>query len=64
MYDNKQPKYKSWALWVSISALIVFMVKTIWKVDIGDTVDQFMNVLLPVLIGFGIVNNPNSKDTL
>lgn len=59
-----QNRFKSWALWVSIAALIVFVVKTFWKVDIGETVDGFMNVLLPVVVGFGIVNNPTDKDSI
>lgn len=59
-----QNRFKSWALWVSIAALIVFMVKTIWKIDISETVDGFLDVLLPVVVGFGIVNDPTSKDTL
>lgn len=57
-------RFKSWALWVSIAALIVFVVKTFWKIDIGETVDGFMNVLLPVVVGFGIVNNPTDPDKL
>ena len=59
-----QNRFKSWALWVSIAALIVFMVKTVWKIDISETVDGFLDVLLPVVVGFGIVNDPTSKDTL
>lgn len=59
-----QNRFKSWALWVSIAALIVFIVKTLWKVDISETVNGFMDVLLPVLIGFGIVNNPTDPDKL
>ena len=55
-------RFKSWALWVSIAALIVFVIKTIWKVDISETVDGFMNVLLPVVVGFGIVNNPTDSE--
>lgn len=57
-------RLKSWALWVSIAALVVFIVKTFWHVDIGETVDGFLNVLLPVLVGFGIVNNPTDPDHL
>lgn len=59
-----QNRFRSWALWVSIAALIVFMVKTVWKIDISETVDGFLDVLLPVVVGFGIVNDPTSKDTL
>lgn len=51
-------RFKSWALWVSIAALIVFCVKEFAGLDISSTVDGLLNVLLPVLCGFGIVNNP------
>lgn len=61
MIEEKQNRLKSWALWVSISALIVFLVKTFCKVDISETVNGLMDVLLPVLVGFGIVNNPTDK---
>ena len=51
-------RLKSWALWVSIAALIVFCVKEFCGLDIGATMNGFLNVLLPVLCGFGIINNP------
>ena len=51
-------RFKSWALWTSLAALIVFCVKEVVGVDIAPTVDGFMDVLLPVLVAFGIVNNP------
>lgn len=54
-------RFKSWALWTSLAALVVFVVKTFWKVDISETVDGFMNVLLPVVVAFGIVNNPTDR---
>ena len=57
-------KLRSWALWVSMAALVVFCVKTFGGVDISATMDGLLNVLCPVLVGFGIVNNPNSRDSL
>ena len=57
-------KLRSWALWVSMAALAVFCVKTFGGVDISATMDGLLNVLCPVLVGFGIVNNPNSRDSL
>lgn len=54
-------RFKSWALWLSVAALVVFCVKEFTGVDISGTVDGFLNVLLPVLVGFGIVNNPTNK---
>ena len=55
-------RFKSWALWLAIAALVVFLVKTFVHVDISKPVSEFMDVLLPVLIGFGIVNNPTDPD--
>lgn len=60
----EQAKYKSWALWLAVAALIVFCVKEFAGLDISKTVDGILNVLLPVLVGFGIVNNPNSKTSV
>lgn len=54
-------RFKSWALWLSVAALVVFCVKEFCGVDISSTVDGLLNVLLPVLVGFGIVNNPTDK---
>lgn len=54
-------RFKSWAVWLSLGALITFCVKEFAGVDIGDTVDGFLNVLLPVLIAFGVVNNPTDR---
>ena len=55
-------RFKSWAVWVSIGALIVFCAKEFVGVDISETVDGLLNVLLPVLVAFGIVNNPADRE--
>ena len=57
----EQNRFKSWALWLSIAALIVFCVKEFTGIDIGNSVNGFLNVLLPVLVGFGIINNPTDS---
>ena len=57
-----QNRFKSWALWLSIAALVVWCVKTFWGLDISDKVAEFLDVLLPVLIAFGIVNNPTDSE--
>ena len=54
-------RFKSWALWMSLAALVVFCVKEFAGVDISDTVNGLMDVLLPVLVAFGIVNNPTDR---
>jgi len=60
----EQSKLKSWALWLAVAALVVFCVKEFAGLDISKTVDGILNVLLPVLVGFGVINNPNSKNTI
>ena len=59
-----QNRFKSWALWLSVAALVVWVVKTFVHVDISEQVNGFMNVALPVLVGFGIINNPTDPDHL
>ena len=55
-------RFKSWALWTAIAALVVFCVKEFAGVDISATVDGLLNVLLPVLVAFGIINNPTDRN--
>lgn len=59
-----QNRLKSWALWTSLAALLVFCVKEFAGLDISETIDGLLNVLLPVLVGFGIINDPTSPDHL
>lgn len=59
---NIKEKLKSWALWLALAALIVFLVKTFCGWDISDWMNDFLNVLLPVLVAFGVVNNPDVRD--
>lgn len=56
-----QNRFKSWPLWLAIAALVVFCVKEFAGLDISETVNGLMNVLLPVLVGFGIINNPTDS---
>jgi uncharacterized membrane protein len=56
-----QNRFKSWALWLSVAALVVYIVKELAGVDISETVNGLLDVLLPVLVAFGIVNNPTDK---
>ncbi len=58
---NIKEKLRSWALWVALAALVVFCAKEFAGIDISGTVDGLLDVLLPVLVGFGIINNPNNR---
>ena len=51
-------RFRSWAVWLSLGALAVFCAKEFGGVDISSTVDGLLDVLLPLLVAFGIVNNP------
>ena len=57
-------RFKSWALWTSIAALVVVCVKEFAGIDIQETVDGLLNVILPVLVAFGIINNPTDSSHL
>ena len=54
-------RFKSWAVWLSLAALVVFCVKEFGGVDISETMNGLLDVLLPVLVAFGIVNNPTDR---
>jgi len=58
----EQKRWKSWVLWTSVAALVVFCVKEFAGADIEPTVNGLMNVMLPVLVAFGIINNPTDKE--
>ena len=60
--QSMRNRFKSWALWLSIGALIVFCVKEFAGIDISHTVNGLLDVLLPVLVAFGVVNNPTDKE--
>ena len=53
----EQNRFKSWALWLSIAALVIYVV----KISTGYDLDELSNLLLPVLVGFGIINNPTDQ---
>lgn len=61
---TKQSRFKSWGLWLSIAALVVWCVKEFAGIDISTQVNDGLNILLPVLVGFGIVNNPTDGENI
>ena len=60
----EQNRFKSWALWVAVGALVIFCAKEFFGVDISETVNGLLNVLCPVLVALGIINNPTNKTGL
>lgn len=57
----EQNRLKSWALWTALGALAAFCAKEFFHTDLDRTIEGLLNVLLPVLAAFGIVNNPTDK---
>lgn len=55
-------RFRSWAVWVSIGALVIFCAKEFCGIDISGTVNGLLDVLLPLLVAFGIVNNPTDSE--
>jgi uncharacterized membrane protein len=56
----EQNRFKSWALWLAVAALISFVTKTYFGFEIPEF-DKFVDLILVVLTGFGILNNPTNK---
>ena len=63
-----QPRYKSWALWVSVLGLVGLILEltgVFGKIGLDSQEwDTVVTGLGTVLTAFGIVNNPTSKDCL
>jgi len=57
----EQNRFKSWALWLSVAALVSFVLKTYFKYEI-EGFDNLVNLILVVLTGFGILNNPKDPE--
>ena len=61
---TKQSRFKSWALWTSIAALVVWCVKEFGGIDISSDMNAFLNVALPVVVSLGIINNPTDSENI
>lgn len=60
----EQKWYQSWALWVAMAGLIAYVARTVFHIEIAEWLDGLMSYLLPILIAFGIINNPNTRGNL
>lgn len=60
-----QPRYKSWALWLSVLGAVGVILNTTGvfeKIGLDSTSwDIIINAIGSILIGFGIVNNPTNR---
>ena len=66
MYNNKQDRIRSKAVWVSVISLILLIFNSfgIFK-KIGAEETAFKTIfemILTILVGFGILNNPTDKE--
>lgn len=61
---EQQNRFKSWLLWSSLAALVVYVIKLTTGFDAGPIWDELADLLLPVLVCLGLINNPTSKTTL
>ena len=61
--DILKEKVRSLPMWIALAALIYFIAHNWMKVDIPDW-DKFVELFLGLLIAFGVVNDPNSRNTL
>lgn len=57
---DMQSRLKSRVLWMAVAALITFVTKEWlgWEIP---KFDEFVELLLSVLVAFGVVNNPTDK---
>lgn len=58
-----QNRLKSKVLWISVLALFYFVIKNWIGFEIPQW-DMFVELLLSVLVGFGIINNPTDGNKL
>jgi uncharacterized membrane protein len=58
-----QNRWKSPVLWTALAALIFFVVKNWIGFEIPEW-DTFVTLLVAALVGFGVVNSPDNKDSL
>lgn len=58
-----QKKWKSPVVWASFAALVVAFVSDILDIKFDvELVNGMVNGAITLLIGFGILNNPNSSE--
>lgn len=57
-------RFKSPVLYTAIGAVVIYIVKMCGGIDCTEEVSGLLDVLLPALALLGIVNNPQSSDSL
>ena len=60
-----QNRFKSWALWLSTSAFLLFVLKNVFGLEVdSSTWNAVVDLLLIMLTEFGIINAPTTKGAL
>jgi uncharacterized membrane protein len=60
--STKQNRFTSPVLWTSIIAAIALLLKGLGIIDIDNAnVSAITNIVLSILVAFGVVNNPTNS---
>ena len=60
-----QNRFTSPVVWVAVAAQLLTLLSTLGVINAGqsDAVGAVVTAVLQLLIAFGVLNNPTSKDT-
>jgi uncharacterized membrane protein len=58
-----QNRLRSKPLWIATFALVIFVLKTYFKIEVPKA-DELLLLILIVAIEFGIINNPTDKNNI
>jgi len=56
--------FRSWALYVALASLAGYVIYQATGVDMSGAFTVYMGLLLPVLVAFGIINDPAVRSKL
>lgn len=63
IWQNIREKMRSPVLWTALAAMIFFVAKEWCGYEIAGW-DHFVELLIALLAAIGIVNNPNSRNSI
>ncbi len=55
-------RLRSPAVWTALFALVLFVIKK-WMGVRVEGIDTFVELLMSAMVAFGILNNPDARDT-
>jgi len=56
-------KLKSYPMWIALFSLIALILKNFFDYEIPEY-NTMVELIMTILIAFGVVNNPNSRNSL